>query len=77
MQYGHTHIVQLFLKSGAEVNTRFSSSKTCLHQACYDGNQEITELLVEAGTNISTRSVLGDLFFVLCSSYSLVVQEPR
>ena len=49
VQYGHTSVIRLLLKNGAEVNTRFSSNKTALHQACYDGNWEICELLLEAG----------------------------
>mmetsp|Transcript_10700 Transcript_10700/g.16935 ORF Transcript_10700/g.16935 Transcript_10700/m.16935 type:complete len:177 (+) Transcript_10700:27-557(+) len=53
VQYGHVKIVEMLIKTKADVNTRFSSNKTALHQACYSGNQEICELLLKAGAQVN------------------------
>jgi len=56
VQYGHVKIVEMLIKTKADVNTRFSSNKTALHQACYSGNQEICELLLKAGRTHHTHT---------------------
>jgi len=49
VQYGHTAVVKLLIQNGAEVNTKFANNKTALHHACYSGNDEMCQLLLEAG----------------------------
>ena len=44
---GHTDIVELLVRKGAEVNgTHTASCWTCLHQAAYKGHSDIVRILV-------------------------------
>ena len=51
--YGHTQIVQTFLKWGVDINSSRETGETALFRASAFGHIEVVELLVDNGANIS------------------------
>ena len=50
---GHTELVELLIKSGADVNARDLQRETPLHIAAQNGNREIAELLIKSGADVN------------------------
>jgi len=53
---GHTGIVRLLLRNGAEVNSCNNSGLTPLHYAARNGQEKTAELLIERGANLESKS---------------------
>uniref|UniRef100_A0A6C0J433 Uncharacterized protein n=1 Tax=viral metagenome TaxID=1070528 RepID=A0A6C0J433_9ZZZZ len=51
---GHTEIVSMLLKNGADANTRDSSGRTALWTASANGHTEIVSMLLEKGADANT-----------------------
>lgn len=49
----HTELVELLIKSGADVNARDLQRETPLHIAAQNGNREIAELLIKSGADVN------------------------
>ncbi|WP_341815515.1 ankyrin repeat domain-containing protein [Wolbachia endosymbiont (group B) of Idaea biselata] len=52
---GHTNIVEILLKKGADVNKKDSYGPTALHLAAKNGHTNIVEILVEKGADVNVR----------------------
>ena len=46
-EYGHTHIVELLLQNGAEIDEKNNSGFTALHWAAEEGRKDVVELLIQ------------------------------
>lgn len=55
-QFGHTDIVRLLIRAGANVNIRDINGWTPLMWAATKGYLEIVRLLIQAGANVNNRS---------------------
>lgn len=53
---GHTGIVRLLLRHGAEVNSHNNSGMTPLHYAARNGQEKTVELLMEMGADLESKS---------------------
>ena len=56
---GHTEIVTVLLKHGADVNAKSRDGSTALHAAAFLGRAETTELLLEKGADTTLRNNMG------------------
>ena len=46
---GHIEVAKLLIKAGADINIKSTDGKTTLDHARDNGNQDIVQLLLEAG----------------------------
>ncbi|MBP3546584.1 MAG: ankyrin repeat domain-containing protein [Alphaproteobacteria bacterium] len=60
IENGHTEIVELLLKNGAEINETDEIGNTALMYAAENGHKEIVKLLLDNGANIKARNEDGD-----------------
>ena len=51
-RYGHTEIVTLLIKAGADVNFKDEDGWTVLEKAAEEGYTKIVQLLIEAGADV-------------------------
>ena len=56
---GHTEIVTLLLKHGADVNARSRDDGTALHAAAFLGRAETVKLLLQKGADTTLRNNMG------------------
>lgn len=56
---GRDEIVEILIKSGANIDSLSSALRTPLHISCIRGHQHIIELLVNAGANIDAKDKDG------------------
>jgi len=56
---GHTNIVKLLVRSGANVNSTTKTNSTPLRAACFDGHYEIVKFLVMHGADIEVANRHG------------------
>lgn len=54
---GHTRIVRLLLRNGADVNFRDNRGVTPLHHAARNGHEKTVELLIERGADLESKSL--------------------
>ncbi len=57
---GHSEIVQVLLKSGANVDSLSTTLRTPLHVACNRGFRRIIEMLLGAGAKVNVQDVEGN-----------------
>ena len=57
--FGHTEIVDLLIRSGANVNAPTRDGNTPLHNAAFFGHAEAAELLLSSGADRDARNNLG------------------
>ncbi|KAH0541665.1 hypothetical protein FGG08_003896 [Glutinoglossum americanum] len=57
---GHTVIVNILLKNGADLEATDGRGRTALHCAARNGHLETVQLLVRFGANIETKQVYGE-----------------
>ena len=57
---GHRGIVELLIRSGADVNAKNRDAGTALHGAAFFGQVEVAELLIDNGANTNAKHASGD-----------------
>ena len=63
---GHEQVVELLIKSGANVNAE-AKQLTPMHMAARDGYQGIVELLAKNGANLNTQDIIVCLVMLLAT----------
>ena len=56
--FGHSEVLLLLIKFGANVNVENSSGYTPLHMACQSNRYEVLEILLKANANPTIRNHL-------------------
>ena len=56
---GHTNVVEILLKAGADLEKRHQSGCTALNKACAGNNREVVDLLCKAGADVNTQDNYG------------------
>lgn len=56
---GHTAVIEVLLKAGADVNALEGTDSTALMYAAYNGHLEAVELLIEQGADLNVRDQGG------------------
>ena len=55
-RFGHTDVVELLIRSGANVNAEFKDGRTPLYSAARFGRKDIVEILIRNGANVNAEA---------------------
>ena len=80
---GHSALVEVLIKFGAQVDARTNNFRTPLHIACLRGNLTVIQVLVQNGADINAKDIGGNTPCHFCSEYGyryclkyLLTQNP-
>jgi len=68
IQHRHTHVAQLLIDSGADINSQSSSGYSLFHRAIASDSRDCLALLLEAGFDLNADR--GEWMVALCKSES-------